>query len=129
VDIYVTASDQRRGLLSGIAGPPMDAALALEITTAEEAVARYCWSPYMHDPGLRHRLRRVTARTLVLSGSSDRLVVRPDYFETYAQLIGGGASHRKIDGAAHSIEEELPHEVVSIVNEFVAQEVPAGSGR
>lgn len=128
VDIYVTASDQRRGLLSSTPGPPMDAARALEIATAEEAVARYCWSPYMHDPGLRHRLRRITAPTLVLSGSGDRFVLGPDYFETYARLIGEGATHRKIDGAGHSIEEEMPHDVVTIVNEFVAQEMPAAAG-
>ncbi len=129
VDIYVTASDQRRALLSSTTGPPMDAATALEIAKAEEAVARYCWSPYMHDPGLRHRLRRITAPTLVLSGSNDRFVIRPDYFETYAQLIGGGATHRQIDGAGHSVEEENPEAVVTLVNDFVAQRLPAAAGR
>ncbi len=88
VDLYVTASDQRRSLLSSTKGPPMNPEIALEIAKAEEAVARYCWSPYMHDPGLRHRLRRITAPTLVLSGSDDRFVLHPDYFETYARLIG-----------------------------------------
>ena len=120
VDLYVTASDQRRGLLSSTAGPPMDAEVALEIARAEEAVARYCWSPYMHDPGLRHRLRRITAPTLVLSGTNDRFVLRPDYFETYAELIGGGATHRKIDGAGHNLDEEMPDAIVTLVHDFVA---------
>jgi pimeloyl-ACP methyl ester carboxylesterase len=129
VDLYVTASDQRRRLLSTTTGPAMDADLALEITKAEEAVARYCWSPYMHDPGLRHRLRRITAPTIVLSGSDDRFVLRPDYFETYARLVGHGAVHRKIDGAGHSIEEEMPKVVVDVVHEFIGQEMPTTAGR
>jgi pimeloyl-ACP methyl ester carboxylesterase len=128
VDLYVTASDQRRGLLSATAGPAMDEGLALEIAKAEEAVARYCWSPYMHDPGLRHRLRRITAPTIVLSGSSDRFVLHPDYFETYARLVGHGAVHREIEGAGHCVEEEMPQVVVDVVNEFVAQET-AAAGR
>ena len=98
----------------------MDAEVALEVATAEEAVARYCWSPYMHDPGLRHRLRRIKAPTLVLSGANDRFVLHPDYFETYARLVGEGATHRMIDGAGHSIEEEMPDAVVTFVNDFTA---------
>jgi pimeloyl-ACP methyl ester carboxylesterase len=129
VDIYVTASDQRRALLSSTTGPPMDAASALELAKAEEAVARYCWSPYMHDPGLRHRLRRITAPTLVLSGSDDRFVLRLGYFETYAGLIGEGATHRQIEGAGHNVEEEMPEAVVTLVNNFVAQRLPAAAGR
>ncbi len=125
VDLYVTAADQRRGLLSRTAGPPVDAEVALEIAQAEEAVARYCWSPYMHDPGLRHRLRRIAAPTLVVSGTDDRFVLRPDYYETYARLIGEGATLRKIDGAGHNVEEEMPDAVVALVNEFVAP----GAGR
>jgi pimeloyl-ACP methyl ester carboxylesterase len=127
VDIYVTASDQRRGLLSAAEGPAMDADLALEITKAEEAVARYCWSPYMHDPGLRHRLRRITAPAIVVSGSADRFVLHPDYFETYARLIGAGAPHREIAGAGHSLEEEMPGVTVDVVHEFVALESAAAS--
>jgi pimeloyl-ACP methyl ester carboxylesterase len=126
VDIYVTASEERRGLLSTAAGPAIDADLALEITKAEDAVARYCWSPYMHDPGLRHRLRRITAPTILVSGSADRFVLHPDYFGTYARLIGGGAVHREIEGAGHSVEEEMPQAVVDVVHEFVAPETVAG---
>ena len=107
----------------------MNPEIALEIARAEEAVARYCWSPYMHDPGLRHRLRRITAPTLVLSGTNDRFVLRPDYFETYAELIGHGAAHRRIEHAGHSLEEERPDEVVTLVNDFVAQQVPVTVGR
>ena len=129
VDIYVTASEQRRSLLSATTGPAMDGDLALEITKAEEAVARYCWSPYMHDPGLRHRLRRITAPTIVVSGSDDRFVLRPDYFEAYAGLVGQGAAHRMIEGAGHSIEEEMPMAVVEVVHEFIGQEMPAAAGR
>jgi pimeloyl-ACP methyl ester carboxylesterase len=129
VDLYVTASEQRRSLLSATKGPTMDGELALDITKAEEAVARYCWSPYMHDPGLRHRLRRITAPTIVLSGSADRFVLHPEYFEAYARLVGEGADHRKIDGAGHSIEEEMPKVVVDAVHEFIGQEMPTAVGR
>ena len=128
VDLYVTAADQRRGLFSSTEGPSVDAEVALDIAKAEEAVARYCWSPYMHDPGLRHRLRRIAAPTLVLSGTRDRFVLRADYFETYAQLIGEGATHRTIENAGHSVEEEMPEETVSLVHEF-ARRLPAVAGR
>src|ERR1700745_1820249 len=38
-----------------------------------EALARFAWSPYMHDPKLRHRLHRIRIPTLILWGAADRI--------------------------------------------------------
>jgi pimeloyl-ACP methyl ester carboxylesterase len=132
VDIYVTDPAKRRGLFSSMPDPPASPLLGdqdeyLEIAKAEEAVARYCWGPYMHDPGLRHRLRRVSSPVLVLSGSADRLVLNPAYFQNYAELLGPGAVHRIIDGAGHCIEEEMPGVVVEAIEQFSAAGRPAAS--
>ena len=37
-----------------------------------ESTARYGWSPYMHDPKLKHRLHRIRVPTLLLWGTADR---------------------------------------------------------
>ena len=41
---------------------------------SRDALARYGWSPYMHDPKLPGRLHRVRAASLILWGSQDRMV-------------------------------------------------------
>ena len=43
------------------------------ITTARnrESLARFAWQPYMHDPELKSRLRRIRIPTLVLWGKHD----------------------------------------------------------
>jgi pimeloyl-ACP methyl ester carboxylesterase len=101
----------------------------LYLARAQEATARYCWVPYMHDPKLRHWLRRIVAPTLVISGSADRFALLAGFYATYASLIGPeGAEHRVIDGAGHRIEEEEPAELARLVQEFVRAEggaVPA----
>src|SRR4051812_15234334 len=41
------------------------------IAQSREAEARYCWSPYLHNPRLLSRLYRVNVPALVLWGESD----------------------------------------------------------
>ena len=41
---------------------------------SRDALARYGWSPYMHNPKLPGRLHRVRAASLVLWGAQDRMV-------------------------------------------------------
>lgn len=86
------------------------------LATAQEATARYCWKPYMHDPKLRHWLRRLKARTLLVSGAADQFVLLPGFYERYAALIGvGGAQHEQMDGAGHRLEEEAPTELAELI--------------
>lgn len=135
VDIYVTATGERRGVYYAPASAPKlserpGVDVFFESAKAEEAVARYCWQPYMHDPGLAHRLRRITAPALIVSGTADSFVLDPEhYFKTYAHLIGSRAGQERISGAGHRVEEERPGEVAAAVDGFVARHAVAPAGR
>jgi pimeloyl-ACP methyl ester carboxylesterase len=98
------------------------------LARAQEAVARYCWAPYMHNPKLRHWLRRISPPTLVVSGTEDRFVLLPGFYETYASLVGPeGAEHYAIEGAGHRVEEEEPAQLVRLIREFVGREAAPGA--
>ncbi len=71
-----------------------------------EATARYAWSPYMHDPKLKGRLRRIRIPTLVLWGDKDRFT-SPDYGRAYADAIPG-ARFELIERAGHFPHLERP---------------------
>src|SRR4029453_17659081 len=67
------------------------------------------WAPYLHNPKLRGRLRRITAPTLVVAGAQDGLVP-PVYAETFAAEIPN-AHLEVVDGAAHWLPLEKPGEL------------------
>jgi pimeloyl-ACP methyl ester carboxylesterase len=91
------------------------------LAVAQESTTRFCWAPYMHDPKLRHWLRRITAPTLVVAGDADRFALLPEYYAGYAALIGAkGAALQTIPGAGHRVEEEQPQELARRVREFAA---------
>ncbi len=96
-----------------------DAYLAL--ARAEEAMALYCWQPYMHDPKLPSRLHRIRSKTLIVHGASDRFVLAADYFQRYAELVGANAACVAVPGAGHRLDEENPQAVARIVMDFVAR--------
>lgn len=77
------------------------------------------WKPYMHNPKLIHRLRRVKSPTLVVWGKQDRLVPLA-HGETYHKAIRG-AELKVIDRCGHAPQLERPAEFVSIVEEFLAR--------
>jgi pimeloyl-ACP methyl ester carboxylesterase len=91
------------------------------IAQAQEATARYCWSPYMHDPKLGPWLGRVSAPTLLVHGVGDRFALLPDYYERFAALIGGGARVEALAGVGHRVEEEAPDQLVELVRSFTAE--------
>lgn len=73
-----------------------------EVTIAarnREALARFAWSPYMHDPKLPHRLHRIGIPTLFLWGASDRILSEA-YGRAYCDLIPG-ARFEPIERAGH----------------------------
>ncbi len=51
-----------------------------------EALARYVWEPYMHNPKLHRRLHRIRIPTLILRGASDGIVSQT-YVESYSRMI------------------------------------------
>jgi pimeloyl-ACP methyl ester carboxylesterase len=84
------------------------------------ATARLGWDPYLHNPKLRGRLRRITAPTLVVAGAADGLVPLV-YAQTYAAEIPG-ARLEVIDRAAHWLQFEKPDELVALVRLFLAED-------
>jgi len=82
------------------------------------ATARVAWNPYLHNPKLRGRLRRVAAPTLVVHGTQDRLVPRA-HAEAYAAGIPG-ARLVEVEGAGHLLPLERPAELAALVGDFVS---------
>ncbi len=75
------------------------------------------WKPYMYNPKLIHRLRRVKSPTLVVWGKQDRLVPLA-HGETYHKAIRG-SELKVIDRCGHSPQLERPAEFVAMVEEFL----------
>jgi pimeloyl-ACP methyl ester carboxylesterase len=93
--------------------------MVLPMWKAISATAKLGWDPYLHNPKLRRRLRRITAPTLVVAGAQDGLVP-PVYAETFAGEIPN-ARLTVIDGAAHWLPFEKPAELAELVREFAAR--------
>jgi pimeloyl-ACP methyl ester carboxylesterase len=91
--------------------------MVLPMWKAISATAKLAWDPYLHNPKLRGRLRRITAPTLVVAGAQDGLVP-PIYAETFAAEIPN-ARLEVVDGAAHWLPFEKPAELAKLVREFV----------
>jgi pimeloyl-ACP methyl ester carboxylesterase len=77
------------------------------------------WRPYMHNPKLVHRLRRVKSPTLVVWGKQDGLVPLA-HGEAYRDAIKG-AELIVLDRCGHSPQLERPAEFVALVEEFLAR--------
>jgi pimeloyl-ACP methyl ester carboxylesterase len=77
------------------------------------------WKPYMHNPKLVHRLRRVKSPTLVVWGRQDGLVPLA-HGEAYRSAISG-AELKVIDRCGHSPQLERPAEFVALIEEFLAR--------
>jgi pimeloyl-ACP methyl ester carboxylesterase len=130
-DFYLLPEPERTALFYATGRAPQPAPGAnidvyLEKAVADEAMVRFGWQPFMHDPTLPGRLRRVKAETLILSGGGDRFVLNPGYFDGYAKLIPG-AAHEAIGGAGHRLEEEEPETAAERIARFIsAAGRPAG---
>jgi pimeloyl-ACP methyl ester carboxylesterase len=81
-----------------------------------ESLALYTWEPYMHNPKLYHRLRRVRIPAMLIRGTSDGLISRA-YLDAYAAALGNSRV-AEIEAAGHSPEIEQPEEFVRIAAEF-----------
>jgi pimeloyl-ACP methyl ester carboxylesterase len=125
VDLWATDPDVLRGLLYGAPDrapdlTALDGDAFLALARAQEAVARYAWEPYLHDPKLARRLRRIAVPTLVVTGSDDRFVLEPASADRWVERLGGTARAVVLDGAGHRVEEEEPVQLAALVGEFAA---------
>jgi pimeloyl-ACP methyl ester carboxylesterase len=123
VDIYAHTADQVAALAfhaparrPDIAG--LDDAALREVARNRESLALFAWSPYMHDPRLRRRLRRIRIPTLLVWGESDRIVT-PDYGRAFAAEIPG-ARFAVLAEAGHYPHIEQPEALVQEIAGFVA---------
>ncbi|MBV8744067.1 MAG: alpha/beta hydrolase [Xanthobacteraceae bacterium] len=84
-----------------------------------EALARFAWSPYMHDPKLRHRLHRIGVPTLFLWGAQDQ-IVSVDYGRRYCAAVPG-ARFELIDHAGHMPHIEEPEVFAERIFDFIEE--------
>ena len=90
----------------------------LTLVRNRDMAARFAWSPFMHNPRLRGRLRRIAVPTMVLWGESDR-IVSPEYGRAFQGAIPG-AQFRSIHEAGHYPYLERPEEFVEVVTTFLS---------
>ncbi|OLT21327.1 hypothetical protein BJF78_34315 [Pseudonocardia sp. CNS-139] len=83
------------------------------------ALARYAWRPFLNNPKLERRLRRITAPTLVVAAAGDRIVPRV-HCERYAAAVPD-AELVVVDGCGHALHNEDPAAVASVVTDFLAR--------
>ena len=97
--------------------PAYDEATLTQLLTNRQTAALVGWNPFMHNPKLRARLRRIDRPTLVLWGASDGLVT-PTYGRAYAAAIPG-AEFQELAAAGHYPYLEQPQAFVSAIETFL----------
>ncbi len=111
-------------------GPPMNPEIALEIATGRRGRGPLLLVPLHARPRTppsaapHYRARPWSCRGRTTASCSAPTTSRPTRSSS-----AHGAAHRRIAHAGHSVEEEMPDEVVTLVNDFVAQQVPVTVGR
>ena len=107
-------SEPARQLFGDIADEKAAAAARVRIAWAMGATGKFIWP--IPDKGLKKRIHRVTAPTLLLWGKEDRLVP-PVYADEFTRRLPR-ARLETVDGAAHSPHLEQPEAVARIVRDF-----------
>jgi pimeloyl-ACP methyl ester carboxylesterase len=98
------------------AAPDLDAIIAAYREAT--ALARFSWVPFLNDPKLERRLRRITAPALVVAPSDDR-VIPVEHAKRYAERIGG-AEYREVPDCGHAMYFEKPEQFASAVTSFLS---------
>lgn len=109
-----TADSAKR--MFGPSEPPDAAAAArVRLMWAMGATGKFIWP--LPDKGLKKRIHRVSAPTLLVWGKEDRLVP-PVYADEFTRRLGD-ARVQTVDGAGHAPQVEQPEKVARMVAEFV----------
>jgi pimeloyl-ACP methyl ester carboxylesterase len=90
------------------------------------ALARFSWTPFLCNPKLERRLRRITAPALVACPSDDRLVP-VEHGRRYAERIPG-ARYAEVAGCGHAMYFERPAEFADVVTAFLGEQSSAQKG-
>jgi pimeloyl-ACP methyl ester carboxylesterase len=114
---YDTNSPIAKMFMPPNADVPLPDEVVVNFINAMAATAKVGWNPLLHDPSLEALLPRVTADTLCLWGSHDR-ISPPEYGEKFAKLIPG-ARLEIVPRCGHMVPLEKPAEFVRAVTGFV----------
>lgn len=107
--------------------PVMDVEAVIAAYRDATALARFCWVPYLHDPKLEGRLRRITAPALVAAPDDDRLIPVA-HARRYAQRIPA-ARFATIADCGHAMYFEKPGEFAELVAGFLREHSLEGAAR
>lgn len=101
-----------------LAAPEGMAGIDWQVSTlrANVAAANIIWP--LGETGLRKRLGRISAPTLLVWGEGDR-VVPPGYAQSFSKGIAGKTSIRTVANAGHMAEFDQPEAVAKAVGEFL----------
>jgi pimeloyl-ACP methyl ester carboxylesterase len=94
-----------------------DVEVLVTLARGMTSVAKFIWP--IPDRGLRRRLQRIEARTLVIFGVEDALVPA-SYADDFVAGIAD-ASVVLVDGAGHMVPVERPQEVLEAIDAFLAR--------
>ncbi|HLY66280.1 MAG TPA: alpha/beta hydrolase [Chloroflexota bacterium] len=79
--------DPERGAeVMKLPGPGVEEDDLVTLLRNRQSTALFAWKPWLHNPKLKARLRRINVPSLVLWGDSDG-IVKPDYGQAYAAAI------------------------------------------
>lgn len=109
------SGDAARRLLGASEPPEAAAAARVRLMWAMGTTGKFIWP--IPDKGLKKRIHRVTAPTLLVWGKEDRLVP-PVYADEFVRRIPG-ARVQIVDGAGHAPHLEQPETVARMVREFL----------
>jgi len=84
---------------------------------SREAYTLYGWCPYMHNPALKHWLRRIKVPVLVIWGQSDG-ITSSDYGKAYAAFYPH-AQFQLISEAGHYPHKEQPEKTLEFISAFI----------
>ncbi|MFC0303145.1 alpha/beta fold hydrolase [Rhizorhabdus histidinilytica] len=85
----------------------------------DEALSRYGWTPYMHNPKLADRLHRVTCPTLIAWGEEDA-IIGPAYRQAYAAALPK-ADVAVIEAAGHRLHADRPEALSAHIAAFAGR--------
>ena len=97
--------------------PDPDVDVLVQEYKDKTAFAKVAWSPFMCDPKLERRLKRITAPTLVLWGADDE-VVSVEHGRRYAERIPD-ATLKVFEGCGHAVLVERTDPAVEAIVEFL----------
>ena len=104
-----------RRMFGGADDPEAATAARVRLMWAMGTTGKFIWP--IPDKGLKKRIHRVKAPTLIVWGKEDRLVP-PVYADEFSRRIAG-ARVQTVDGAGHAPHLEHPEKVARMIADFL----------